>query len=320
LIRPVVRAAAVERIQALDVALKPGDDTLKIHTNYQVALATLVCVNVVFLAYNAMDAVYLYLKAALPAGISWTAYTHSGCKWLTFGLFLSTVVLGFIFWGDLNFHPRARQLKRLACAWIALNAVLAVGTLRRISMYIDYSGLTHLLLTGVYGSVLVMAGLAIMAVKVWKHHNAMWLLRRYVAAFAVGLTVLALTPHGYVCARYNVPRILAGKPHAIWPVVLKELPADALQPVIALLDYRREDGDAAKEKLVREGIAAILGQHLERLEREQGRPWTQWQASHWWALQHLRTVRDRIEATVPRDTWSSAHRRLKSDYDLSGER
>lgn len=318
LIRPVIRSAMVAQLTGLDVRLAPCEEGGQDSGNFLVARATLICVNVVFLGYNGLDAVYLYFKATLPAGITWTAYTHAGCGWLTFGLFLSTVVLGVIFWRELNFHARAGVLKRLAFLWIAQNALLAGGTLRRIWMYTDYSGLTQLLLTGVYGSVLVMAGLAIMARKVHGNQNAIWLLRRYAAAFAIGVTVLVLTPHGLVCAGYNVPRIQAEKPHAMWPVVLKELPPDALPPIVALLDYRRRDGDAAREKLVREGIAAILGQHLVRLEQEESRPWSQWQASSWWALRHLRAVRGRIYETVPPERWGEARRRLKSDYDLSG--
>lgn len=316
LISPVVHSDIVDRLRRADEGLRPGDDPRRDDSNFQVALITLLCLNALFLAYNVLDAVYLYFKAALPVGITWTAYTHQGCGWLTFGLLLSTVVLGTIFWRSLNFHPRSAQLKRWAYAWIALNAVLAVGTLRRIYMYIDYSGLTHLLLTGVYGALLVMAGLVIMAVKVHGNRNAVWLLRSYTAAFATGLTLLALTPHGYLCARYNVPRILADKPQAMWPVVLKTLPADALPPVIALLDYRRRDGDEVKQRLVREGIASILGEHLARLERQERRGWSRWQASSWWALRHLRAAKDRIHATAPPARWAEARNRLASDYDL----
>lgn len=319
LIRPVVRSDFVDLLAKLDTRLEPCDVDRRVEVNFLAALVTLVSVNVLFLAYNCMDAVYLYFKATLPAGITWTAYTHAGCGWLTFGLFLSTVVLGVIFWNELNFHARSPMLKTLGCIWIAQNAVLAVGTLRRIHMYIDYSGLTHLLLTGVYGSILVMAGLGIMAMKVYGNRNAIWLLRRYVAAFAFGLMALVLTPHGLVCARYNVPRILAGKPHAMWPVVLKDLPADALPPVIRLLDYSRSDGDTAKEKLVREGVAGILGLNMARLEKEQSSTWRQWQASSWWALKHLRAASGKIHAMVPPERWAMARDRLKADYDLSGE-
>jgi hypothetical protein len=252
LIRPVVQSSFIDHLMKLDLRLMPADGDEKNDVNFMTACSTLICVNVIFLGYNCIDAVYLYFKATLPAGITWTAYTHAGCGWLTFGLFLSTVVLGVIFRKGLNFHPRSNLLKMLAYIWIAQNAVLALGALRRIYMYIDFSGLTHLLITGVYGSLLVMAGLGIMAVKIRGNRNALWLLRQYTAAFAAGLMLLALTPHGFVCASYNVPRVQALTPHAMWPIILKNLPADALPPLIPLLDYRRTDGDAAREKLVRE--------------------------------------------------------------------
>lgn len=319
LIRPVVRSAVTDRLMKMDVDLKSREAATVDENNFLVACATLVCVNIVFLGYNCMDAVYLYFKTALPPGITWTAYTHEGCGWLTFGLLLSTVVLGYVFWDEMNFHARSRLLKGLAALWIAQNLVLALGTLRRVHMYIDFSGLTHLLLTGIYGSLLVMAGVAIMAVKVHRNRSAIWLLRRYIAAFAIGLMALVLTPHGVVCSRYNVARILEEKPHSLWPVCLKELPADALPALVPLLDYQRTDHDAAKEKLVREGIAGILGGNLVRLEQEQSGPWSQWQLSSWWALKHLRAAREKITATVPQRQWDAARDRLKQDYDLSGD-
>jgi hypothetical protein len=318
LIRPVIKSEFIHDLLSMDSRLKScaterGDDV-----NCRVAFSTLVCVNLLFLGYNCLDAVYLYFKASLPAGITWTAYTHAGCGWLTFGLFLSSLTLGFIFWNELNFHPRSKVLKQLAFIWIAQNAVLAVGTLRRIYMYVDYSGLTHLLLTGVYGSVLVLAGLVIMALKVHGNRSAIWLLRRYVAAFAAGLLILALTPHGWVCASFNVPRVLQDKPHAAWPIVLKKLPADALPALIPLMDYQSHDGNTAREKLVREGIAGLLGKELARLEIEQSRSWQHWQGSSVWALDQLRQVRVKINETAPSWFWEEALCRLKTDYDLSG--
>lgn len=320
LIRPLIRSAAIDKLMSLDLSLVPHDLVDEDRVNFQAAFMTLVCVNVVFLGYNAMDFVYLYFKATLPAGINWTAYTHQGCGWLTLALLVSSVVLGTVFWKQHNFHPRSGQLKLLAYIWIAQNAVLAVGTLRRIGMYIDFSGLTHLLLTGIYGAILVMAGIVIMAIKVRDNRNAVWLLRRYVAAFAVGVTMLALTPQGVVCARYNVARVLEHKPHAMWPLVLKDLQPDALPYLIPLLDYTDPDGKKVKEKLVREGVAAILGMKLANLERDQlTSPWSRWQASSWWAIKNLRPVKERLHQITGPAQWASASQRLRADYDLTGD-
>lgn len=319
MIRPLKQAPPLERLAARDSALAPvAGMTGSEPSAYAIAFATLVCVNLLFAAYNGMDAVYLYFRATLPDGITWTAYTHAGCGWLTFALFASTCVLGRLFWRDLNFDPHAPRLKALAYLWIAQNAVLAVGTLRRIAMYIDFSGLTHLLLTGVYGALLVMVGLVIMTVKIARNRNALWLLRQYATAFVVGLTLLAVTPHGWVCAAYNVPRVIAGKPHALWPVVLKELPSDALPRLIPLLDYRHPGGDPAKTALVQKGIAGLLGLHLDRLRREQTGPWSRRQVSGAWAWRRLAAVEDRLNSLTPPAQRQEARRRLKADYDLSG--
>ena len=320
LIRPLIQSAAIDRLMSLDLNLVPHDIVEEDKGNFQAAYMTLVCVNLVFLGYNAMDSVYLYFKATLPAGIYWSTYTHQGCGWLTLALLVSSVVLGTIFWKELNFHPRSGQLKLLAFFWIAQNAVLAVGTLRRIWMYIDFSGLTHLLLTGIYGAVLVMAGIVIMAIKVKDNRNAVWLLRRYVAAFAVGVTFLALTPQGVICARYNVARVLEHKPRAMWPLVLKDLQPDALPYLIPLLDYTAPDGNQAKEKLVRQGVAAILGMKLAKLEQDQTvHAWSQWQASSWWAIKTLQPLKERLHLIVPLTQWSTASHRLRADYDLTGD-
>lgn len=320
LIRPLIRSTAIDQLMSLDLNLAPRDIVETDKANFQTAFVTLICVNLVFLGYNAMDSVYLYFKATLPAGIYWSAYTHQGCGWLTLALLVSSVVLGAIFRDQQNFHPRSRQLKLLAYIWIAQNAVLAVGTLRRIWMYIDFSGLTHLLLTGIYGALLVIAGIVIMAIKVKDNRNAVWLLRRYVAAFAVGVTLLALTPQGVICARYNVARVLEHKPHSMWPLVLKELQPDALPYLIPLLDYTAPDGNKAREKLVREGVAAILGMKLAKLERDQtDHSWTQWQASSWWALKHLLPLKERLRSRVDPAQWVAASRRLRADYDLTGD-
>ena len=269
------------------------------------------------LAYNCIDANYLYFKATLPKGISWADYTHAGCGWLTFGLFVSTVVIGIMFWRRLNFHPQAGRLKLFCYVWAVQNGILAVGAIRRLQMYIDFSGLTHLRITGVYGSLLVASGLAIMVGKVRANRSLIWLLHNYVLAFCIALVVLVLTPSNRLCASYNAGKALEGKPRALRPICLKELAPGALPPLISLLDYSADDGDPDKTRLVREGIAAILGRHLERLEEEESESWTRWQLSSAWALKHLRNARADIDGVLAPIYRKEAEKRLRKNYDLS---
>jgi hypothetical protein len=300
LMRPKVRLTLIEwlrgrkeKLEAAKLAaLKPDDPA--------VALWVLISVNVVFLAYNALDAAYLYFKATLPEGIGWTEYTHRGCAWLTLALFVSTCVIGFIFRGSLNFHASTDRLRKLAYTWSAQNAILGVGTFRRIQMYIDYSGLTHLRLTGIYGTILVCVGLVIMVVKIRDTRNFLWMIRMDVAAFLAAVTLLALTPMDRICSCYNVPRVLGGKREAIRPIFLKDLTPEALPALIPLLDYEHER-DPKQTRIVREGTAALLGQHLRELDAAKDGPWTRWQGAGAWARKHLDPLRGRLEKVVPEE-------------------
>jgi len=316
LLRPVIRSRLVQKMLALNPRCQPVAISNADRMNFLTAASTLICVNLLFLAYNALDSVYLYFKSTLPAGMNWTEYTHSGCGWLTLALFASSAILATIFWHSLNFHPQSARLKQLAYIWVAQNGVLAIGAIRRLQMYIDYSGLTHLIITGIYGSLLVMAGLLIMARKVQRNHSAIWLLRRYVSAFCAGVLILALTPYGYICAEYNVPRVLADKPNALWPIVLKNQPADALPALLPLLDYERADGNTGKQKKVRRGVAGLLGMQLRKLERESSQTWQQWQLSKMRALPALKAAESRILEECPEEIWMLAHKNLAHDYEL----
>ena len=322
LIRPLCRSALVATSLSIPVVRGAVDSTQRDNLNYLTALTTLISLNLLFFIYNAIDAIYLYFKATLPAGMNWSEYTHAGCGWLTFALFLSSIVLGTIFWNRLNFHPRGGFLKKLGYIWIAQNAVLGVGALRRLHLYIDYSGLTHLIITGLYGSLLVMVGLVIMARKIQRNYSAIWLLRRYVTAFYLGLCVLAITPYGYVCAAYNVPRALEDKPRALWPILLKDLPPDALPHAIKLIDYQRSDGDPSKTSAVQKGIAAIMLDYADQIKLNQERPWQGRALSAAWALKHIEPYEGDLRSQIryPREA-EAARTRLLNDYDLlSGSR
>jgi hypothetical protein len=105
----------------------------------------LVAVNLLFLVYNVLDATYLW-AGRLPAGIGYTTYAHRGAAWLTLSLVVSTIGLGILFRGAMSFAAETRGTRILGYVWALQNLVLAAGTLRRITLYVDFSGLTRLLI------------------------------------------------------------------------------------------------------------------------------------------------------------------------------
>jgi hypothetical protein len=303
LLVPVVRTTLIDRLTKAPENLcasqvtAESDADERADRGYAAALWTLLSVNVLFFAYNLMDGLYLYGKAVLPAGMTWTEYTHQGCAWLTAGLALSTIVIGVIFRGPLVFHPKASRLRSLAYVWAGLNGVLAVGALRRLQLYIDFSGLTYLRLVGIMGTLLVVAGLLIMVNKVRLRKTFLWLLRGYLVAIWSATLILALLPADYLCARYNVPRVLAGKRHVLRPITHHQQSPEALPALLPLLSYQSKSPES--QRVVRQGVAALLADHLVALRRRP-RNWSEWQASAAWAQSALEAVEKQIKALEPK--------------------
>lgn len=295
LLRPLYPSAVTDWLHQREETLSPPADAASDGVEFMTALATFVCVNALFLAFNVMDAVYLYFKATLPEGISWAQYVHRGCSWLTLALVLSTMVIGVIFGRRLTFHPRSRTLRVWSYLWAAQNVVLTMGALRRLQMYIDYNGLTRLRLVGLYGILLVLVGLGVMVWKVGRSRNFLWIVRRYLLALWTTIVVLALTPRDLVCWRYNVDHVMRGNSRPLALLTVQEMSPESYPPLIRLLDH--------PEPWIREGIAAFLGRCTERLISENPQSWTRWQGAQAWACRRLKATGKRIESIVPRSQW-----------------
>jgi len=305
LVRPAVVSRTADLTAKWREALTPPADDGPDTGNYAAAVATLVAVNVLFLAFNGLDSVYLYFEVGLPGDISYSDYSHRGCFWLTMALALSTVVIGIIFREYLNFHPRRNLLHVLSYVWAAQNAVLAIGALRRLQMYIGYNGLTRMRIVGIYGTLLVVAGLALMVWKVRRTKSFAWLVRRDLLALWIALIVLALTPRDWICWNYNVAQAMSGNPRPLTLLHGQPISPEGLPPLIPLLDYEGDD-----QELVRKGIRGLLGRHLLKLRRTRWKSWSDWQSSHAWTLGKLEAVRDRLD-TKARPDYSAEEEALR---------
>ena len=299
LIRPLVKSQQADRLAARPEGLGPSGTAAADPASYSAALSTLIAVNMLFLLFNGLDSVYLYFKAALPEGISYSTYSREGCFWLTMALALSTFVIGAIFKGGLNSHKRKGVLHTLSYIWAGQNALLAIGALRRLQMYIGYNGLTRLRIVGIYGVILVVIGLAFMMWKVARRKRFLWLLRRDMLAFWTAAVILAVTPRDWVCSTYNVSQVMAGNPKPLTLLHGQKMSPGSYPPLIPLLDYEHKGEDKERmEATVRKGIAGLLGRQLVQMESKPPRSWTDWQGSRAWALRRLKAVEDRLDTTA----------------------
>ncbi len=218
---------------------------------------TLLALNALFFAVNALDALSLWAGKP-PAGLGFTEYAHRGTAWLTVALLLSTVVLGVIFRGAFHHDPAARNVRLLAYGWAAQNVVLALGTFRRIQLYVDVSGLTEARILGIFGTTLVVVGLVLSIRMVAKKRTAAWLVHRQTDAFALFLVAFVATPTEALATRFNVSRISQGQYAPLLHVVEKTSSPESIAPLLPLLSH--------PDPIVANGVGAMLARREEAIE------------------------------------------------------
>jgi hypothetical protein len=251
LLRPACRLAT-----GTEAAPQVADAT---STGLLVARNALGALNVLFLLYNALDAVYLWTGAP-PAGMQTQKYAHQGAFWLTVALVMLTGVIGVMFKGALAHDARAKLARTLAYAWMAQGLVLALGTYRRIAIHIGFSGLSDLRIVGILGTTLVVAGVVAVALKLRRRHTFTWLLRRQLDAFAITLVIYSVFPTHLVAARVNVARIENGEYRPVLHMFRQSTQPESAASLVPLLHH--------SDLRVRQGVAALLERERESLRED----------------------------------------------------
>lgn len=233
-----------------------------------------------FAGYILIDVNYLVIHAALPPGIGDSDYARGGTFWLTFALVLSTLFIGTATaQSELN-SRWIRPVTRLAQAWVLLDLLMGLCVLGRVRFYIDLSGMTPLRIAGIVGTLMVMAGIATLGVKIARRRNLVWLIRRYTVVFLVGLSAFALLPRDSISSQYNVGRIMAGDNRPLMLLFRAPTPVESLTEYVALLEH--------PDPLVAQGMSAYLFERnsVLRKERDQllDRDWREYQMARERAL------------------------------------
>ncbi len=256
LLRPAVRRA---RSRAIDTPVTEATET-----GISISRNTLFALNVLFLAYNAVDARYLWAGSP-PSGMSERTYAHMGTLWLTVTMLCLTGVVGFMFRGGLAWDTRARWTRILAFAWLGQGLVIALGTYRRLMIHVVTSGLSSLRILGMFGTTLVVAGLVMVGLKLLHRRNFSWLFERQVDGFAAALVVFALLPTHWIAARANIDPVMR---HDYQSLVHVEEQAREAESAAALLPLVHHD-----DERIRRGMAALLLNERDALQARTSKPW-----------------------------------------------
>ncbi len=174
------------------------------NSEYRIALLSLFFCNILLLAVNVIDVVYVWLGFSYKPGMNLSKLVHQGTDLLILSIVLSMAVLLYFFRGQLNFHRHNVRVKALAYAWIAQNAFMACSVIVQNSYYIGYDGLTYKRIGVLIYVVLTIAGLITMWVKIKRHKTIYYLFRiNGWIAFMVMIVMSFFNWDGWI-ATYNI--------------------------------------------------------------------------------------------------------------------
>ena len=192
-----------------------------------------------------------------PAGFDFGTYCHQGAAWLTFALFLATIVLGLIFSPSVYQDSRIGSLKFWALLWTAENFLLAIAIYHRLTIYIGQTGLTSLRIVGLFGTTAVVGGLFWIAIRALKHRTWAWLIQRYIATAGFIIILYCILPVDAIVCRYNTRLMLTGNYAPAIHFAAQSISTEGWLQVFPLLNCSNET--------VRRGGAVLLSRELDRI-------------------------------------------------------
>ncbi len=246
---------------------------------------TLVMVVGLFAVYLVFEFRTLWFRE-FPKGFHYSGYAHQGAAWLTVALALATVLLSMIFQGQILRDERLGRLRMLAWVWSIENFVLALAVFHRLWIYVGFNGMTRMRTVGWLGITAVMIGFLFVVIKISRHKDFRWLLRRQLWTVTFAAYLYFILPIDRWITQYNVQRVLAGQ--SAPSVQISEHPLSAegylvLKPLLQCQDIT-----------IRNGIAAMLADRHDLALREEStrlqRGWTARQLADERLLEQLNTL------------------------------
>ena len=172
---------------------------------YRNGTTLLVSLNALILLNNILDFQHVWLGSALTRSPSeLKQYVHEGTYLLIWGILLAIAVLTYLFWGALNFHPKASILRGLGLAWLAQNTFLALSVGCRNWQYIDHCGLAYKRIGVFIFLTLTLFGLYFMYLKIKEKRSFYFVIRRVSWAFYGVLLAGCLINWDVFITRYNI--------------------------------------------------------------------------------------------------------------------
>jgi hypothetical protein len=168
-------------------------------------LRSLILFNLLFAVQTALDVIYLWGNATLPADISYASYAHRGAYPL---ILTALLAAGFVLIAMKPGGPaeQSKVIRPLVYLWVAQNVLLVASSILRLDLYVQIYLLTWWRIAAFIWMSLVAFGLLLIVARIRLNRSNQWLIRANLITLTATLYVCSLVNFAAIIANYNVDR------------------------------------------------------------------------------------------------------------------
>jgi hypothetical protein len=168
-------------------------------------IATLACLNGVFLLQNILDAQYLWSGMLGTPGNSYAEYAQKGAFTLIVTVILAAGLMILSLWPGSRTNA-SRAVRLLVYVWLLQNGMLLASCAARLHFYIDAYGLTLLRLASMVWMGLIGGGLVLVAIRIIRNRSNLWLVNANIVWVFAVLWASGFADFSRIVAAYNADR------------------------------------------------------------------------------------------------------------------
>lgn len=166
-------------------------------------IVSLALFNLIFMAQNAMDIIFLWSGKPLPEGITAAEYARAGAYPLIITASLAAAYV-LVTFSEYRKSYQSDTARHLVYVWIAQNIFLVSSAIYRNMNAIELYSLTHLRISAMIWMGLIVVGLILIIVRIYCNKSNLWLINRNMATLMTTLYVCCFINFDAVIANYNV--------------------------------------------------------------------------------------------------------------------
>ncbi|MBK8815172.1 MAG: DUF4173 domain-containing protein [Methylococcaceae bacterium] len=191
------------RFPLIDPKIAPDSIDLERWLNPQNLILSLMLFNGLFFIQNSLDVIFLWRNEALPLGLTYAEYAHSGFYPLLFINFL-TAAFVLITFNESRKSLQTESAKKMVYLWLGQNLFLTFSAINRLLHYIEAYSLTYLRIAALAGMMLTAAGLFVIFLKIYNKYDNAWLIDANTLVVIITLYSTCFINTDRIIADYNV--------------------------------------------------------------------------------------------------------------------